>query len=49
MQPVYIVLIDTTGGAGFVELVTAAVLAALEAMPACSLVGLATFSDEVSC
>ena len=46
-RPVYLALIDATGGPVFMELVKGAVLAALEAMPACYLFGLATFSSEV--
>lgn len=46
--PVYLALVDATGGGVFLELIKGAVLAALEALPACSLFGLATFSHEVS-
>ena len=47
-RPVYVMVIDLTGGNTYLELVKGAVLAALEAMPTCSLFGLATFTSLVS-
>ena len=47
VTPVYMALVDTTGGEEYLELVKSALLAALEALPASALFGLATYSDQV--
>ena len=46
VRPVCVALIDTTGTEGYMELVRCSVLAALEALPPCTEIGLATFSDK---
>ena len=45
--PLYIALVDLTGGSDFLELVRSALLAALEALPPSALFALITFSDSV--
>lgn len=47
VTPVYVALVDTTGGEEYLELVKSALLAALEALPASALFGLATYSNQV--
>ena len=47
VTPVYVALVDTTGGEEYMELVKSALLAALEALPSCALFGLATYTDQV--
>lgn len=47
VRPAYVLLVDATGGPAFVDLISGALLAAMEGMPECSLIGLATFSAEV--
>ena len=47
VTPIYVALVDTTGGEEYLELVKSALLAALEALPSCALFGLATYNDQV--
>ena len=46
VRPVCVALVDTTGTKEYLELVKCSVLAALEALPPCTEIGLATFSDK---
>ena len=46
VRPVCVALIDTTGTEAYMELVRCSVLGALEALPPCTEIGLATFSDK---
>ena len=48
VRPVCVALIDMTGTEGYMELVRCSVLAALEALPPCTEIGMATFSDKAS-
>lgn len=45
----FVALVDSTGGAEYLELVRGAVQAALEAVPPSSLFGVVTFGGEVRC
>lgn len=46
--PIYVALVDLTGGPDFLELVRTALQAALEAVPPSSLFALVTFADAVT-
>ncbi|KAK9794932.1 hypothetical protein WJX73_000348 [Symbiochloris irregularis] len=48
VRPAYVLLLDATGGPAFVDLVSGALLAAMEGMAECSLIGLATFDAEIA-